>query len=128
MNIKSRTQALNAVRPMDSAHFTGRARSLELLQPPKSAMSPFVALVQFEAGVRNHWHSHPGGQLLYVVQGEGWVQVRGGDPRRIREHDIVSTEANEEHWHGASRSRPMAHIAFGIGETRWLEESPSPPE
>lgn len=128
MNIRSRSEALKALRPMEGSHFTGRARSVELLKPPKSAMSPFIALVQFEAGVRNHWHSHPGGQLLHVVEGDGWVQARGGDPQRIRENDIVATDPHEEHWHGASRAGPMAHIAFGIGETRWLEESPAPPE
>src|SRR5205809_3717436 len=55
-------------------------------------------------------------------------QARGAEPQRIGQGDTVATEPNEEHWHGAGRRGPMAHIAVGIGETRWLEESPPPPD
>ncbi len=68
-----------------------------------------------------------GGQLLHVIHGEGWVQARGHAPQRINEGDTVTADPGEEHWHGAGKTAPMAHIAVAVGETRWLEESPSPP-
>ena len=60
--------------------------------------------------------------------GEGWVQARGHAPQRINEGDTVTADPGEEHWHGAGKTAPMAHIAVAVGETRWLEESPSPPQ
>jgi len=91
--------------------------------PPTSA-----AVVRFEAGVRNHWHAHAGGQLMVVIDGEGWVQARRAEPQRIEVGDAVVTGPNEEHWHGAGRGGPFAHIVVNIAETRWLEESPPPPD
>jgi quercetin dioxygenase-like cupin family protein len=89
-------------------------------------VSAFAAIVRFEAGARNHWHSHAGGQLLHVIEGEGWVQSRGQDPQRIRLADTVTAAPGEEHWHGAGSQGPMAHLAVAMGETRWLEESTPP--
>jgi quercetin dioxygenase-like cupin family protein len=128
MNITPRTQALTNLTPMEVAHFTGKAGSRTLLAASDPGLSTVAAVVRFEAGVRNYWHSHAGGQLLHVIEGEGWVQARGADARRIRVGDTAATDPNEEHWHGAGRSGPFAHIVVNIGETRWLEESPEPPE
>src|SRR5438105_2853941 len=97
-------------------------------QAAQQATSIFAAVVRFEAGARNHWHSHSGGQLLHVIEGEGWVQVRGQEPERIRLHDTVAADPGEEHWHGAGGHSPMSHLAVAAGETRWLEESPPPPD
>lgn len=128
MNITPRSDALKDLKPMDPAHFTGNAGAHDLIQAARETLSAFAAMVRFEAGVRNHWHSHAGGQLLHVVEGEGWVQARGGPPQRIRPGDTILSNQNEEHWHGAGRRGPMAHLAVAIGETRWLEASPAPPE
>jgi quercetin dioxygenase-like cupin family protein len=65
---------------------------------------------------------------LFVTEGEGWVQSRGAGAQRIRVGDAVMTEPNEEHWHGAGRGGPFAHLVVNIGETHWLEESPPPPD
>lgn len=65
---------------------------------------------------------------MVVIEGEGWVQARRADPQRIRVGDAVLTEPNEEHWHGAARGGPFAHVVVNIGETRWLEVSPAPPD
>jgi quercetin dioxygenase-like cupin family protein len=128
MKITPRAQALSDLKPMDAANFTGKAGSRDLLPLRKPALPTFAAVVRFETGVRNYWHSHEGGQLLYVIEGEGWVQLRGGGAQRIRLGDAVATEPNEEHWHGAGRSGPLAHIVINVGETRWLEQSPPPGE
>ena len=127
MKVISRSKAASDLRPMDPAHFTGTTSSAPLIDPG-ARESMFAAIVRFEAGVRNYWHSHPGGQLLHVVEGEGWVQQRNQQPQRIRQGDMVVAEPNEEHWHGAGRRGPMAHLAVGLGETRWLEESEAPAE
>ena|SRR5579872_180839 len=126
MRITPRSDALQTTKTM-AAHFTGKATSHELIPAPAQAGSIFGAVVRFEAGARNHWHSHPGGQLLHVIEGEGWVQVRGQAPQRIRLHDTVSADPGEEHWHGAGSHGSMAHIAVAAGETNWLEEAAPPP-
>lgn len=127
MNITRRAQALADLTPLDAAHFTGRADSRPLLRP-SPPLSTTVSVVRFETGVRNHWHAHAGGQVLHVIEGEGWVQLRGTGAQRIAVGDTVATEPNEEHWHGAGRGGPMVHIVVNVGETRWLEESPAPSE
>jgi len=128
MKITPRSLALTDLKPMEGAHFTGKAGSRELIKASKETLSAFAAVVRFETGVRNYWHAHAGGQLLHVIDGEGWVQARGAQAQQIRQGDTVAAEPNEEHWHGAGRRGPMAHLAVGIGETRWLEESPAPPD
>jgi quercetin dioxygenase-like cupin family protein len=127
MKVTPRAQALHDLKPLEAAHFTGTADVRPLLGPSQP-LSTTVAVVRFETGVRNHWHSHGGGQLLHVIEGTGWVQARGAGPQRIGVGDSVATEPNEEHWHGAGRNGPFAHLAVNIGETRWLEESPPPPD
>ncbi|HKF74640.1 MAG TPA: cupin domain-containing protein [Candidatus Dormibacteraeota bacterium] len=112
--------------PMDPSHFTGPASALPVLETAEP--SPVrVIVVRFEAGTRNHWHRHAGGQVLHVVEGEGYVQGRGEAARRIGVGDTVSTAPGEEHWHGAGPSGPMAHVAVSIGATTWLESSEHEP-
>jgi quercetin dioxygenase-like cupin family protein len=127
VKITPRSDAFENLKPMDLAHFTGDAGSRELIQGSPQTLSMFAAIVRFEAGTRNHWHSHQGGQLLHVIEGEGWVQSRGKAPQRIHLEDTVTADPGEEHWHGAGSQSPMAHLAVAIGQTRWLEKSPPPP-
>ena len=128
MKITPRSEALQNLKPTDPAHFTGQAALRTLIEASPRTLSSFAAVVRFEAGARNYWHSHAGGQLLHVIEGEGWVQVRGQAPVRLRLEDTVTADPGEEHWHGAGRRGPMTHIAVATGETRWLEESPAPPD
>jgi quercetin dioxygenase-like cupin family protein len=128
MKITPRADAVRDLQPMDVSHFTGLARSRSLLNATDKPTSASVAIVGFEPGVRNFWHSHQGGQLIHVIEGEGWVQARGQEPRPIRPGDTVFTEPNEVHWHGAGRLGPMAHLVVNLGETTGLTESPPPPE
>jgi len=128
MKITTRSEAMQIQKPVDPAHFTGKAGLRDLIPASQSPLSMFAAVVRFEAGTRNHWHSHQGGQILHVIEGEGWVQVRGQAPQRIRLEDTVMADPGEEHWHGAGSHEPMVHIAVAAGETRWLEESASPPD
>ena len=71
---------------------------------------------------------HAGGQLLFVIEGEGWVQARGADPQRVRVGDAIVVAPNEEHWHGAGSRGRFAHLVTNLGDTRWLEASSAPPD
>lgn len=79
----------------------------------------------FEAGARTAWHTHPSGQTLIVTSGSGWVQQEGGPKMTINPGDIVWIPANVKHWHGATATTAMSHIA--INETvdgspvTWME-------
>ena len=69
------------------------------------------ALVTFEPGARTAWHTHPLGQRLIVTAGCGWVQCSGGPKREIRAGDVVLCPPGEKHWHGATPTTAMSHIA-----------------
>jgi quercetin dioxygenase-like cupin family protein len=70
------------------------------------------ALVTFERGARSAWHTHPGGQILIVVSGRGYVQEEGGPKREIKEGDVIWTPPGVKHWHGATATTAMSHIAI----------------
>jgi quercetin dioxygenase-like cupin family protein len=70
------------------------------------------AIVTFEPGARTAWHTHPLGQTLIVTFGAGWVQREGGPIEDIRPGDVVWFPAGEKHWHGATASTAMSHIAI----------------
>src|SRR6059058_5330238 len=91
MNLTPRSLALTDLKPMEAAHFTGKAGSRELIKASKETITAFAAVVRFETGVRNYWHTHAGGQLLHVIEGEGWVQARHGEPQRIHQGDTIAT-------------------------------------
>jgi quercetin dioxygenase-like cupin family protein len=124
VKITSHSEALQG-QPLDPSHFTGPASSHPLHEADGHAVR--VSVVRFEPGVRNYWHRHAGGQVLHVIEGEGYVQRRGEPPRRIRSGDIVVAEPEEEHWHGATAEGPMAHVAISIGAITWLESSANEP-
>jgi quercetin dioxygenase-like cupin family protein len=126
MKITPRADAGKDLQPIDVSHFTGLAQSKPLFAPATLPGPASGAVVRFEPGVRNFWHSHAGGQLIHVIEGEGWVQAKGQEPRRIQPGDTVATDPNEVHWHGAGRRGPMAHLVVNFGETTWLTESPAP--
>lgn len=70
------------------------------------------ATVTFEPGARTAWHTHPLGQTIIITTGLGWVQREGGPVEEVRPGDVVWFEPNEKHWHGASATNGMSHIAI----------------
>ena len=70
------------------------------------------AHVRFTPGARTAWHTHPKGQTPYVTDGIGYVATRSDGVREIRPGDVVYIEPDEEHWHGATGDRFMAHVAI----------------
>ena len=69
-------------------------------------------LVTFEPGARTAWHTHPAGQTLIVTSGTGWVQESGGERRQIQPGDVIWIPPNVKHWHGATPTNRMSHIAI----------------
>jgi quercetin dioxygenase-like cupin family protein len=92
-------------------YFTGTVRVDPLFNPPAPARVA-MALVTFEPGARTAWHTHPLGQTLIVTAGFGWVQREGGEVQEIRQGDIVWFAPGEKHWHGATATTALSHIAI----------------
>jgi quercetin dioxygenase-like cupin family protein len=91
--------------------FTGSVR-VDPLFAPNDARRAAAASVTFEPGARTAWHTHPLGQTLIVTAGCGLVQHKGGPIEKIYPGDVVWFEANEKHWHGATPTNGMTHIAI----------------
>ena len=92
-------------------YFTGTARIDPLFQanPPARVSG---ASVTFEPGARNAWHTYTLGQILIVTAGCGWVQHEGGPVEEIHPGDVIWIQPGEKHWHGASPTTAMTHIAI----------------
>jgi quercetin dioxygenase-like cupin family protein len=92
-------------------YFTGSVRIDTAFQasPPARVGG---AIVTFEPGARTAWHTHPLGQTLIVTAGLGWAQREGGPVEEIRPGDVVWFAPGEKHWHGASATTGMSHIAI----------------
>jgi quercetin dioxygenase-like cupin family protein len=105
--------------------FSGSVRIDPLFQPNEHRRAA-AATVTFEPGARTAWHTHPLGQTLIVISGVGLVQKEGGTVEEIHPGDIVWFAANEKHWHGASPTVGMTHIAIqeqlGGKVVDWMEK------
>jgi len=90
--------------------FTGTVRIDPLFSAPEPARVAGAA-VTFEPGARTAWHTHPLGQTLIVILGKGLVQRWGGPVEEIRPGDVIWISPGEKHWHGASPTTALTHIA-----------------
>lgn len=122
MDIKRSGSQPSAKGPAE--YFTGSVR----IDAPFQGTEPARvagATVTFEPGARTAWHTHPLGQTLLVVAGLGWVQREGGPVEEIRPGDIVWFPPGEKHWHGASATTGMSHVAIAEKldgkSVEWLE-------
>jgi quercetin dioxygenase-like cupin family protein len=91
--------------------FTGTV-FIDTLAGQAGASRLSASSVHFTPGARTAWHTHPNGQTIFVVEGVGRAQRRGGPVEEIRPGDRVFFEPGEEHWHGAAPDRFMTHIAM----------------
>ena len=108
----------------DTPNFTGDAW-LEMFVTKADSMDCTVGNVTFAPGVRNSWHSHPGGQILICTSGEGRYQEKGKPVQVLRPSDVVKIAPNVVHWHGAAPDSRFTHIAVGPQQSKggavWLE-------
>ena len=91
--------------------FTG-AVYIDTVAAPAGDSRVSATCVHFTPGARTAWHTHPNGQTIYVLEGVGLAQRRGGPIEAIRPGDRVFFEPGEEHWHGAAPNRFMTHLAM----------------
>lgn len=91
--------------------FTGAVRIDPLFQPQAPARAA-AASVTFEPGARTAWHTHPLGQTLIITAGIGWVQREGGEVEEVHPGDVVWFPPGEKHWHGATPTNALTHIAI----------------
>lgn len=99
--------------PQPEANFTGKAWMGVLSRADDRVLNAISVL--FEPGARTHWHSHPEGQVLYVISGTGRVGTEAGGIVRISPGDVVYASPGELHWHGAAPDSPMSHLSLTTG-------------
>ncbi len=107
------------------ATFTGRVR-VEQLWPANPQITASGAYVTFEPGARSAWHTHPAGQRLVVVSGVGLTQEWGKPTQELRAGDVVWCPPGVKHWHGASPTTAMTHLAVSGSlegkNVEWMEK------
>ena len=108
-----------------SEWFTGTVWQDPIIEAPEPARVRALK-VSFEPGARTAWHTHPLGQTLHIINGTGLVGLRNALPKIVNAGDTVWIPPNEEHWHGATPTNSMSHIALqeAMNGTvaNWLEK------
>jgi quercetin dioxygenase-like cupin family protein len=111
--------------PGPAEYFTGSV-SVKPLYSPNPASTGGASQVTFEPGARTAWHTHPAGQRLIITAGNGWVQEWGGERRSVSTGDVVWFAPGVKHWHGATSTEAMTHIAvhdtIDGSNAGWLEQ------
>lgn len=106
-----------------NSNFTGTVY-LQMLSGNDNVHNVNIGSVTFEPGARTNWHLHKGGQILLVTEGTGLYQEKGKPIEKIKKGDVVKCSPNIEHWHGATTTEAMTHIAIGtntnVGGAVWL--------
>ena len=112
-------------RKASSEYFTGTVWQDPIIEAAEPARVRALK-VAFEPGARTAWHTHPLGQTLYIISGTGLIGLRNEAPQLIKAGDTVWIPPGEEHWHGASATNSMTHIAIqealNGSVATWLEK------
>ena len=114
--------------PGPAAWFTGAVDLETLLAAPEPARVA-LARVAFAPGARTAWHTHPLGQTLIITEGCGWVQRWGSPAAAVYPGDVVWFAPGEKHWHGATATTAMSHVALAEAldgrSVDWMEHVPA---
>jgi quercetin dioxygenase-like cupin family protein len=106
------------------SNFTGNAYNTPLV-PNDSTYHTLVGNVYFEKGARSNWHVHPAGQILIILDGEGYHQMEGGPRQSMKKGDVVKCPPNVKHWHGASEKGSLTQMYIlpntQKGIVTWME-------
>ena len=112
-------------RKASSEYFTGTVWQDPIIEAAEPARVRALK-VAFEPGARTAWHTHPLGQTLYIISGTGLIGLRNEAPQLVKAGDTVWIPPDEEHWHGASSTNSMTHIAIqealNGSVAEWLEK------
>ena len=108
-------------------YFTGSVRVDEPFASGDQFRDYQGAMVHFDVGSRTAWHTHPKGQTIYIISGEGRAQTEGEAIRKLMPGDVVWFPANTKHWHGAAPHSAMSHLAIQSPDeagdvVTWLEQ------
>lgn len=98
-------------------NFTGTVW-LNYLSESDTIYNVNIGSVTFEPGARTNWHSHKGGQILLITDGEGLYQEKGNPIEIVKKGDVIKCLPTVEHWHGATPTKAMTHIAIGTNTNR----------
>jgi quercetin dioxygenase-like cupin family protein len=105
-------------------NFTGKAYNFGLV-PSDSTYNTLVGNVYFEAGARSNWHTHPGGQILIITDGEGYHQIEGQPRQTMKKGDVIKCPPNTKHGHGATANTSLSQMYIvpntDKGIVTWLE-------
>lgn len=96
-----------------NSNFAGTAY-LHMMGAKDTALHANFGNVTFEPKARTNWHSHPGGQILFITEGKGYYQAKGEPARLLKKGDFVEIPRNMVHWHGAAPDSEFAHIAVSL--------------
>jgi quercetin dioxygenase-like cupin family protein len=105
--------------PAPADYFTGTAW-VKSLVPADDTFNTLMSNVVFEPGARNHWHSHPGGQILVVTDGTGYYQEKGQPIQVIGKGDVVRILPDVLHWHGAAPDSALTHLAINTNTQKGI--------
>jgi quercetin dioxygenase-like cupin family protein len=101
--------------PINPANFTGTVT-------PRQTSDIRTLRYHFDAGARTNWHSHAGGQVIYVEEGRARAQERGQPIKEFGPGDTFHTAPGVEHWHGAVPNTGLTQVALSFGATKWMEK------
>jgi len=105
------TRNSTETRPGPTEWFSGTV-FIDAVAAPAAGSRLSASSVHFTPGARTAWHTHPNGQTIFVTEGVGFAQRRGGPVEMIRPGDRVAFEPGEDHWHGATPEHFMTHLAM----------------
>lgn len=120
-----KTELFSMGKPVNNGNFTGEVW-LNMLMAADTTYNSHIGSVSFKPGARSNWHYHPGGQILLVTEGKRWYQEKGKKVQIIQKGDVIKCLPNVHHWHGASATEAMTHLAIGTninkGAVVWLSK------
>lgn len=112
-------------RQINMARYSGNAL-VETLRSATSPKDPDVLHCHYDAGVVTNWHSHPGGQLLYMISDSGVIGTEQDGEVMLSRGELVSVPPTERHYHGSTMEQESEYLVLTWGVTKWDDASPRP--